>query len=43
MTEQTSANEYKQEIIAFYEARTNYDNDFTYRRAIPLVELAQLN
>ncbi len=37
-----SPNPYKQEIIAFYEARTNYDNDFTYRRAIPLVELAQL-
>ncbi len=42
MTQQTIANEYKQEIIAFYQARTNYDNDFTYRRAIPLVELAQL-
>lgn len=35
-------NPYKQEIMAFYEARTTYDNDFTYRRAIPLVELAQL-
>lgn len=42
MTRQTNPNEYKQEIIAFYDARTNYDNDFTYRRAIPLVELAQL-
>jgi protein-L-isoaspartate(D-aspartate) O-methyltransferase len=42
MTKQTNLNEYKQEIIAFYETRTNYDNDFTYRRAIPLVELAQL-
>ncbi len=42
MTRQTNPNEYKQEIIAFYDARTNYDNDFTYRRAIPLVELAHL-
>ena len=33
---------YKQHIIDFYGARTNYDNDYTYRRAIPLVELAQL-
>ncbi|HBB32966.1 MAG TPA: methyltransferase type 11 [Cyanobacteria bacterium UBA8803] len=38
----TNLNEYKQEIRAFYEARKNYDNDFTYRRAIPLVELAPL-
>lgn len=42
MTWQTNLNEYKQEIITFYEARTDYDNDFTYRRAIPLVELAHL-
>lgn len=42
MTQQTNLNEYKQEIRAFYDARTNYDNDFTYRRAIPLVELAHL-
>ena len=42
MTQHGELNEYKQEIKAFYEARTNYDNDFTYRRAIPLVELAQL-
>ena len=35
-------NEYKQEIRAVYDARTSYDNDFTYRRAMPLVELAQL-
>ncbi|MBE9127683.1 MULTISPECIES: class I SAM-dependent methyltransferase [unclassified Coleofasciculus] len=42
MTQPTSLNEYKQEIRAVYDARTNYDNDFTYRRAIPLVELAQL-
>jgi protein-L-isoaspartate(D-aspartate) O-methyltransferase len=42
MTRQTNPNEYKQEIRAFYETRTDYDNDFTYRRAIPLVELAHL-
>lgn len=42
MTHQTHLNEYKQEIRAFYDARTNYDNEFTYRRAIPLVELAHL-
>ncbi len=28
--------------MAFYEARTSYDNDFTIRRALPVVELAQL-
>lgn len=38
----TILNEYKQEILDFYQARTSYDNDFTYRRAIPLVELAHL-
>ncbi|NET55319.1 MAG: methyltransferase domain-containing protein [Symploca sp. SIO2E6] len=37
-----SLNEYKQQIRAFYDARTSYDNDFTYRRALPLIELAQL-
>jgi len=38
----TTLNPYQQEIKAFYDARTSYDNDYTYRRAIPLVELAQL-
>jgi len=38
----TILNEYKQEILDFYQARTSYDNDFTYRRAVPLVELAHL-
>ena len=42
MSQPTSLNPYKQEIRDFYQARTSYDNDFTYRRAIPLVELAQL-
>ena len=34
--------EYKQQVTDFFDGRTNYDNDFTYRRAIPLVELSQL-
>jgi ubiquinone/menaquinone biosynthesis C-methylase UbiE len=38
----TTLNPYQQQIKAFYDARTSYDNDFTYRRAIPLIELAQL-
>ncbi len=42
MNQPTNLNEFKQEIMAFYDARSSYDNDFTYRRAIPLVELAQL-
>jgi protein-L-isoaspartate(D-aspartate) O-methyltransferase len=42
MAGQTNLNEYKQEIRTFYQARTNYDNDFTHHRAIPLVELAHL-
>jgi len=42
MSQPTNLNEYKQQIRAFYDARTSYDNDFTYRRAIPLLELAQL-
>lgn len=33
---------YKQQVSAFFDSRTNYDNDFTHRRAYPLVELAQL-
>ncbi len=42
MSQQTTLTEYKQQLTAFFDSRTNYDNDFTYRRAIPLVELAQL-
>lgn len=34
--------EYKQRVIADFNSRTNYDNDFRYRLANPLVELAQL-
>ncbi len=39
---QMNLNEYKQQIRAVYDARTTYDNDITYRRAIPLIELVQL-
>jgi len=35
-------NEYKQQIIADFNSRTEYDNDFRYRFAKPLIELAQL-
>jgi protein-L-isoaspartate(D-aspartate) O-methyltransferase len=42
MTTLTSLTEYKQQVTAFFDARTSYDNEFTYRRAIPIVELAQL-
>lgn len=34
--------EYKQEVIKFYAARNSYDNDFTIRRAMPMIEVAQL-
>lgn len=42
MKEQADLNEYKQQLIADFNARTNYDNDFRYRFADPLVKLAQL-
>lgn len=42
MTQQTSSIKYKQQVTAFFDTRTSYDNDFTYRRAVPVVELAQL-
>lgn len=42
MTKPTNLTDYKQQVTAFFDTRTNYDNDFTYRRAIPVVELAQL-
>lgn len=34
--------DYKEQVRDFFDGRTNYDNDFIYRRAIPLVKLAQL-
>lgn len=42
MTKPTHLTDYKQQVTAFFDTRTNYDNDFTYRRAVPVVELAQL-
>lgn len=42
MTQQTSSIKYKQQVTAFFDTRTSYDNEFTYRRAVPVVELAQL-
>lgn len=35
-------NEYKQQIITDFNSRTDYDNDFRYRFAQPLIELAQI-
>ena len=42
MQDKTDPNKYKQQVIADFNARTDYDNDFRYRSAAPLVELAQL-
>lgn len=35
-------NEYKQQIIDFYDGRDDYDNDFTYNRALSLFELVPI-
>ena len=42
MKQQADLNQYKQQVIADFNARTNYDNEFRYRFAEPLVDLAQL-
>ncbi len=34
--------QYKQEVIDFFNSRTTYDNDYTIRRALPLLELVTL-
>ncbi|WP_026732111.1 class I SAM-dependent methyltransferase [Fischerella sp. PCC 9605] len=34
--------QYKQEVINFFNSRTSYDNDYTIRRALPLLDLVQL-
>jgi ubiquinone/menaquinone biosynthesis C-methylase UbiE len=34
--------QYKQELIDFFNSRTTYDNDYTIRRALPLLELVTL-
>ncbi|BAZ13944.1 putative methyltransferase [Calothrix sp. NIES-4071] len=33
---------YKQEVINFFNSRTSYDNDYTMRRALPLLEQIEL-
>lgn len=42
MNDRTEIEEYKQQVITDFNARTNYDNDFRYRFANPLIELAHL-
>lgn len=34
--------QYKQEVIHFFNSRTSYDNDYTIRRALPLLNLVLL-
>jgi ubiquinone/menaquinone biosynthesis C-methylase UbiE len=34
--------QYKQEVIDFFNSRTTYDNDYTIRRALPLLDLVPL-
>lgn len=33
---------YKTDVINFFDSRTSYDNDYTIRRALPLLELIPL-
>lgn len=42
MLNQANLDNYKQRVIADFNSRSNYDNDFRYRSADPLVQLAQL-
>ena len=42
MLNKANLDNYKQRVIADFDSRTDYDNDFRYRSANPLVELAQL-
>ncbi|MCP6761622.1 MAG: class I SAM-dependent methyltransferase [Fischerella sp. CENA71] len=34
--------QYKQKVIDFFNSRTSYDNDYTIRRTLPLLELVKL-
>lgn len=34
--------QYKKKVIDFFDSRTSYDNDYTIHRALPLVDLVQL-
>ncbi|EHC18876.1 protein-L-isoaspartate(D-aspartate) O-methyltransferase [Fischerella thermalis JSC-11] len=38
----TYEQQYKQEVINFFNSRTSYDNDYTIRRTLPLLELVHL-
>lgn len=42
MLNKANLDNHKQRVIADFDSRTDYDNDFRYRLANPLVELAQL-
>jgi arsenite methyltransferase len=42
MTQESQHDEYKQRLAASFDTRTDYDDDYTRRRALQLVELAQL-
>ncbi len=42
MNDRPATNAYKQQVVADFNSRTNYDNEFRYRVANPLIELAQL-
>lgn len=35
-------NQYKQTVVDFFNSRTNYDNDYTIRRTLPLLDLVGL-
>ncbi|GET41176.1 putative methyltransferase [Microseira wollei NIES-4236] len=35
-------NQYKQTVVGFFNSRTNYDNDYTIRRTLPLLDLVGL-
>ncbi|BAZ24907.1 putative methyltransferase [Kalymmatonema gypsitolerans NIES-4073] len=35
--------QYKKQVIDFFNSRTSYDNDYTIRRALPLLEYARVN
>jgi hypothetical protein len=34
--------QYKRKVIDFFNSRTSYDNDYTIRRTVPLLELVPL-
>lgn len=42
MSDRAASNNYKQQVIADFNSRTHYDNEWRYRVANPLIELAHL-